>query len=110
METLKKLEWEEYSRLDLKGRFGILNCESLTIFQLGKDRLIACRSWLGSNLFRDLPYGDNTQVHVLSLLNLVTGKSLEIDRYYSNQWNSSSKKFKSNEDWCKHCLEVGKVS
>ncbi len=110
METLKKLDREEYNGLDLKGRFGILNCESLAIFQLDEERLIACRSWLASNLFRDLPYGDNTQAHVLSLLNLVTGKSLEIDHYYSNQWDSYSKKFKSNEDWCRHCLEAGKIS
>lgn len=109
MANLTKLDWEEYKNFDLKRIFEMLDCEWKEVFRLDKERIIVCRSWFPVDVFGNLPYGCNTQINVLSLVNLKTGYRKEVDWFYWSQWDSYSKRFRSSQEWIHHCLEAGKM-
>ena len=109
METLKKLEQEEYDNIDFR-KFNIYEFPN-SVFRLDDKRLIVCYIYRPISQFEDdpLPYGCNTHTHIMSLINLTTGRCAQIDFFCSNRRDSYSKRFKSNEEWCVHCLKEGKI-
>lgn len=104
MTNLVRLNREEYKNFNLKRRFEMLDCEWKEVFRLDEERIIVCRSWFPVDVFGNLPYGCNTQINVLSLVNLKTGYCKEVDWFYWSQWNSSSERFRSNQEWIRFCL------
>ena len=104
MANLVRLNREEYKNFNLKRRFEMLDCERKEVFRLDEERIIVCRSWFPVDVFGNLPYGCNTQINVLSLVNLKTGYRKEVDCFYWSQWNSSSERFRSNQEWIRFCL------
>lgn len=100
--ALIELQWEDCN-FKIEDSFCVRE-----ILQLDKERVVICRSFQPIET-RGLPYGCNTLINALSVLNLKTEKEVEIHWYYSNQWDAYSKMFKSNRDWFRYCLETGKT-
>ena len=107
MENLRKLDQEERWKIDLK-KFGIMDCERKEIFRLDAERILVCRSYNPISRSDGIPCGDNTSVHILSLINLVAGKRSDVDSYYS-EWMVGYPKYRSNEEWCLDCIARGKL-
>lgn len=108
MINLTKVEWEEYKDFNLKRKYGIMDCERKEVFRLDAERIVVCHSYNPIGRSDGIPCGDNTSIHIMTLINLATGKSKGINSYYS-EWMVDSPKYRSNEEWCRDCIAKGKL-